>query len=527
MMPHHLVPTLTYTGPTGHLTPFAQPPIIEPVVNLSAPYVKPTGKVFEFVALGDSITAGCGANGIPERFGGTAERGRHAYPMQMREDVDMWEIINGERMKPNLTFLAYTEDRFRHVRDRQLQSDGPYMPDNWDQGRGAPFGNPQFAVMTIGGNDADFTGVINDCIYRMWFPSDCHEALERVRKDFDNGVLESAIRSTMLAVVHKGRKARGADPPESFQLYVPQYPSFVNAVNPQCDRINWHFFRKLGPKHSAPLTRELRRRLNVVVSEFNMATKRAADSLKDMGVIYVDGIDPFFDGHRYCEFGQTSHYMDHRDTWIWSEHVDPKSTSEGRLDGGDKSRWEPSRPDRRDTSGVQSRLGAEESSLLEFVFGEQASNQTLLNSGTPPWTWPGAEKYPTFSALMSALHSAMDAELKKDVDTMEKDVDKKENGIINKIKEWFDMVKKKVDRKLDPTRASEVLWKHFEERTFPFRMLRSFHPKGMGYEVYKERLFAAIIENRNIPCSKNNITVVTQRLTGDVEVPVCEPTVAT
>lgn len=138
----------------AHLSHFQ--PFIGAAQNLDLPYVKPKQKVYEFVALGDSYTAGVGANGESERLGEAADRGVRSYPMQMYKDVDMWQIINGDRKQPRFTFLAHTTDRFHNVLQDQLTNEGWFEENSWDRARGVHFGHPQLAVMTVGGNDAHF-----------------------------------------------------------------------------------------------------------------------------------------------------------------------------------------------------------------------------------------------------------------------------------------------------------------------------------------------------------------------------------
>lgn len=297
----------------------------------------------------------------------------------------------------------------------------------------------------------------------------------------------------MLAVVHVGRKARGAIPPESFQLYVPEYVTFFNEMNGQCDRINWHFHHNVFAD-KAYLTRDLRHRFNLIAAQFNAVLKRAAEGLKDMGVFFVDGIDSSFEGHRFCEFGQTSENMDHLHTWLWSPHMDAKTDGEGRLDGGSTSRWEPSRPGRRDTNEAQARHSIEERFLLEFVFRNKTLNATWLDSETPPWTWPGAEQYPTFSSLINAMQLA---------ETTQMGTLGQQGGIGN---------------------LPHGLKRFFRDILLPFRYSRSFHPKGTGYEVFKERIFASLIQNREIPCQNRTSTVITQRLTGEIILDCVPPT---
>ncbi len=117
------------------------------------PYSKPNQRIDEFIALGDSYTAGSGSNGNYERFAGDAVRGQRSYPMQMFADVENWEFINGDKAVPRFSFPAYTGDTSVELVREQVKL-GDYKENNRDLPRGQPFGKPQIAVMTIGGNDA-------------------------------------------------------------------------------------------------------------------------------------------------------------------------------------------------------------------------------------------------------------------------------------------------------------------------------------------------------------------------------------
>ena len=117
------------------------------------PYSKPNQKIKEFITPGDSYTAGIGCNGIKDAMAWDAYRGKKSYPMQMKDDVDNWEKINGDREPPRLTFPAFTGDTSRELVQEQLNQ-GPYKDNNWNFERAIPFGKPQIAIMSIGGNDA-------------------------------------------------------------------------------------------------------------------------------------------------------------------------------------------------------------------------------------------------------------------------------------------------------------------------------------------------------------------------------------
>lgn len=118
-------------------------------------YTKPKEKVTEWIALGDSYTAGTGCNGLDEIVGGgDAARGKRSYPMQMSTDKDGWDFVNGNGDPPRFSFSAYTGDTTIELVTQQL-AQGDWKETNPDLPR-HPFGKPQLATISIGGNDAKF-----------------------------------------------------------------------------------------------------------------------------------------------------------------------------------------------------------------------------------------------------------------------------------------------------------------------------------------------------------------------------------
>ncbi|RYO81768.1 hypothetical protein DL766_006074 [Monosporascus sp. MC13-8B] len=152
------------------------------------PYSRPAQKVEEFIAAGDSYTAGTGCNDLDEIIAGDALRGKRSYPMQMSTDKDNWGFINGDETLPRFSFPAYTGDTTVELVSKQLIQ-GDYKDNNRNLPRGQPFGKPQIAVVTIGGNDAERSNILNDCIYQGWRPKDCQATLSALQKEIDDGIL--------------------------------------------------------------------------------------------------------------------------------------------------------------------------------------------------------------------------------------------------------------------------------------------------------------------------------------------------
>ncbi|KAK3325221.1 SGNH hydrolase-type esterase domain-containing protein [Apodospora peruviana] len=349
-------------------------------------YEKPTKPVKEWIALGDSYSAGTGSNGDGEIAGKDAVRGLRSWAHQMSEDTNRWKEINGEGDTPLFTWSAYTGDRAKELRENQL-NDGPFEKESWaNRGRAINFGKPQLAAMTIGGNDALLSTLLNDCIYRAWLPGDCQKTITLVKNLVTSDGFADTIAEAMFKVVRFGRDHGGAVPAQSFQLYVLPYINFFNADegNVACDTVDWRYW-SLGD--AAPLTLELRKQLNELAQLVNGVIKKEAENLVDLGVIFVGDPNPKYDKHRFCEPDRTTKEMADADTWFWSRYSKTDTTDEGKVASVDDAQR-----------------------LLDFVFpgkGLQANSLQQL-----PYDDPEAKrKFPDFDSLLRAA-SAEDVDAK-------------------------------------------------------------------------------------------------------------------
>lgn len=68
---------------------------------------------------------------------------------------------------------------------------------------------------------------------------DALNALDKKLKDSDT---TTKLVKTFANVVLRGREERGADPVESFQVYVSGYIPFWNDEDAGCDTISWSWF---------------------------------------------------------------------------------------------------------------------------------------------------------------------------------------------------------------------------------------------------------------------------------------------
>lgn len=184
------------------------------------------------------------------------------------------------------------------------------------------------------------------------------------------------------------------------------------------------------------LTQDLRKRLNDLVLKVNQVIKTAAKDLEAAGVIYVEGLQDRYKGHRFCEPDTEDQYEKSAKIWFWSRFVDTGSPWEGPGDPGEHAAEQAIDPAQQ---------------ILDFVFPGQNKDAKQLGDKAP-WELEGAEKYPDFESLMKAMTAA--AATAKD----------------------------------DAAAAGLNL--------VPLSITRSFHPKGTAYKEHADLLFAAMANNR-------------------------------
>ena len=157
-------------------------------------------------------------------------------------------------------------------------------------------------TIQIGGNEADFFLVLNECI-QQWHPlSTCDRELTRARNLIESTALLERF-DDMLGFV-KRRVADGA------MVLVLGYPKFFNDKTDQCNSATFSYTNPANV-----LSNKLRREFNALVVMLNDVIRASAEA---HGASYVD-IDTAFEGHRFCERGVTEPRADNEDTWFFRE----------------------------------------------------------------------------------------------------------------------------------------------------------------------------------------------------------------
>lgn len=298
-----------------------------------------------WVALGDSYAAGVGAG---HRISRDCERYDLAYPFQLNEVLNGWGY--GERFGSD-EFIALSSERLAsstisttsrttsstsQLPDTRLQPPKSNASSNNSTSSSpktnltslacagaripafiidqAPYvRNATFATLTIGGNDAGFFRVINACIFRFngYGSGDCDEEISKAGWLVEYvvpGYLREGLDAILEAVADKdggeegdseGKEdgRRDGKKKKRFKLYITGYAKFFNEETTQCNIISFDYWKLSGRIF---LTREVRRRINLLVSLLNQKIESAAQGME--GVEFV-GIDGGFEGHRFCEVG--------------------------------------------------------------------------------------------------------------------------------------------------------------------------------------------------------------------------------
>jgi GDSL-like Lipase/Acylhydrolase family len=176
-------------------------------------------------------------------------------------------------------------------------------------------GESDLVTLTVGGNEADFFRVLNECVYQ-WHPlRTCEAELRTSRRVIESSRFGESYAKMVRLGVHRMKPAG--------RLLVTGYATFFNEDTSGCDRIS---FSKRNPEQF--LTQELRRELNQLVRLLNHVIRDTAEAA---GAEYVN-IDEMFAGHRFCEDGVSEPDTSRSDTWFFNLGDDDSPASESKTE---------------------------------------------------------------------------------------------------------------------------------------------------------------------------------------------------
>jgi hypothetical protein len=223
------------------------------------------------------------------------------------------------------------------------------------------------------------------CVYRAYATSnDCQTTLNNIGTKIASIQFKQDLVTTMVNVISQGRIAGGANPAESFQVYIAGYVQFWNDGDTGCNDVTWSWWFW----DRAYLTTDVRLKMNQLVDQLNSVISNVATELAASGVIYVDGFQGSYDTHRYCEPAPKSYLTSPigAKTWFWHQDSDGyNSGTEGPTDGS--------------ATGAQN--------LTQMVLDElipDKGTQATISQSNPPWNISPAFQNET--TLINALVQA-------------------------------------------------------------------------------------------------------------------------
>ncbi|RYO76464.1 hypothetical protein DL766_006402 [Monosporascus sp. MC13-8B] len=236
-----------------------------------------------FVALGDSYSAGIGTG-----FEGKEDDcrlGLHAHPRLIASDL---AASQGGPNATSFQFLsctgATTADLLSGGEASQIDAFNTSLP-------------ADFALLSLGGNDLGFFGIMNACVFRFYsfYSGTCEEELRHAREHIAGEEFEYRLELVIMEILDRARWEKKP----WFLVTVTGYARFFNDVTDDCDEMSFGVWW-LGPK----LKKSLRLQMNALVFAVNAKIKSAVNRVnskftKDR-VLFVD-YDSEFEGHRFCE----------------------------------------------------------------------------------------------------------------------------------------------------------------------------------------------------------------------------------
>ncbi|KAF2970843.1 hypothetical protein GQX73_g2800 [Xylaria multiplex] len=252
-------------------------------------YVEPPKNqdITEWFAIGDSFSAGVGADGPNDSLNEACNRFKLAYPYQMNQDAR----LPGHSDSRTFVFASCAGAKMRDVNDSQIALILPEPKANYPK-----MEKPQFGTVSLSWDDIGFPDIMNSCVYQWVGHDDCvtvlkaaHAALDDPKKAFGQQIVDS-----LQQILIRGRTVNSG-----FQLYVTGYVRLWNDDDTQCDTVSW------SPSYNIPtyIKVNLRQDMNSLVLKLNDVIEQAVSYLESTvgGVYFVSDFEKSFDGHRFCE----------------------------------------------------------------------------------------------------------------------------------------------------------------------------------------------------------------------------------
>ncbi|KAI9826472.1 MAG: hypothetical protein M1819_007365 [Sarea resinae] len=292
---------------------FAAPLLAYPTVDADeTAHLQERAPSFEWTAWGDSYASGVGTGQYID--GRQCLRYKEAYPLWIQDDPN--NLLPGSGGK--LNNVVCSGAKAAEVEEFQFYTtDQSSGQPNWQYYPRLSSGKPTMGTLTVGGDDIDFPGILNNCLIEgfPWPLSSgftqrtCDEQRDLSwslicqdgDKDTPSNDLVSKIDSVIKKIVQYGQGASG----NSFRLYVTGYGHFFRDQDPGCNTVT--FARTANPnpdgKQHNVMTTDLRQDFNLMSLTLNAATRQAVSQNSGSNVKYIDIDGLLGTGHRFCEPG--------------------------------------------------------------------------------------------------------------------------------------------------------------------------------------------------------------------------------
>ena len=200
-----------------------------------------TRDITDWLAIGDSFSAGISADVPEDELNWSCSRFKKSYPNQMNENPR----FPGHSTSRTFVFGACSGGKMQDLIDHQIELGDPDLNANYPK-----IGKPQIGTVSISGNDLKFGEVsiytimqpqgtttdtdqiVNACLYHWVGYGDCNQLLKEAHAALDDPakVFEYSVVEVFAKIM---ARARTANP--NFQLYVTGYIQFWNDGNTQCN----------------------------------------------------------------------------------------------------------------------------------------------------------------------------------------------------------------------------------------------------------------------------------------------------
>ena len=162
----------------------------------------------------------------------------------------------------------------------------------------------------------EFLWLIMYCILQFFKTNPCQEQITRSQAIIDGDKLSNSLDTVIKNALIRGITAAGP----GFKLFVTGYAQFFNGTSTQCDNTCFSYWDP-DCKNSKKLDQSLRQQLNTLALNLNQKILDVVKNNAQWDVEYVS-YDDQFEGHRFCQEGNTEPDDNNPDIWFFHLNTD-------------------------------------------------------------------------------------------------------------------------------------------------------------------------------------------------------------